>query len=102
MQSFQPQKILILGGSGFVGQHVCSRLSLQHHHVTVPTRRLPARNIQMMPGISVVQADVHDPKQLQALVHGHDVVINLIAILHGTEDEFNRVHVTLPTQLARA
>ncbi len=102
MQSFQPQKILILGGSGFVGQHVCSRLSLQHHHVTVPTRRLPARHIQMMPGISVVKANVHDPKQLQALVHGHDVVINLVAILHGDEDAFNHVHVNLPAQLARA
>ncbi len=102
MQSFTPKKILILGGSGFVGRHVCSRLSLQHHQVTVPTRRLPARHIQMMPGVTVVQADVHDAKQLQALVHGHDVVINLVAILHGDEDAFNHVHVNLPAQLARA
>jgi uncharacterized protein YbjT (DUF2867 family) len=102
MSLFTPRKILILGGSGFVGRHVCSRLSLQHHQITVPTRRLPARHIQMMPGVSVVQADVNDPQQLQALVHGHDVVINLIAILHGTEAEFNQAHVTLPTHLARA
>ncbi len=102
MPSFTPKKILILGGSGFVGRHVCSRLSLQHHHITVPTRRLPARHIQMMPGVSVVQANVHDAQQLQALVHGHDVVINLIAILHGTEAEFNHAHVTLPANLARA
>lgn len=97
-----PQKILVLGGSGFVGRHVCSRLSLQLHEVTVPTRRLPARQIQMLPGVSVVPADVHDPKQLQALVHGHHAVINLVAILHGSEAEFEQVHVALPTQLARA
>ncbi len=102
MQQPTAKKILILGGTGFVGRHVCSRLSLQHHQVTVPTRRLPARHIQMMPGVSVVQSNVHDPKQLQALVHGHDVVINLIAILHGSEDEFNHAHVTLPVNLARA
>ena len=102
MSLFTPQKILVLGGSGFVGRHVCSRLSLQHHQITVPTRRLPARQIQMMPGVSVVQGDVNDLKQLQALVHGHDVVINLIAILHGTEDEFTQAHVTLPANLARA
>ena len=102
MQQTTVKKILVLGGSGFVGRHVCSRLSLQHHHITVPTRRLPARHIQMMPGVSVVQANVHDPKQLQALVHGHDVVINLIAILHGTEEEFTHAHVTLPANLARA
>ena len=97
-----PQKILVLGGSGFVGRHVCTRLSLQLHEVTVPTRRLPARHIQMLPGVAVVQADVHDPKQLQALVHGHDAVINLVAILHGSEAEFEHVHVALPTQLAHA
>ena len=102
MQSNTVKKILILGGSGFVGRHVCSRLSLQHHQITVPTRRLPARHLQMMPGVSVVQADVHDPQQLQALVHGHDVVINLVAILHGTEEAFNHAHVTLPANLARA
>ncbi|WP_310626584.1 complex I NDUFA9 subunit family protein [Limnohabitans sp.] len=102
MQPNTVKKILILGGSGFVGRHVCSRLSLQHHQITVPTRRLPARHIQMMPSVSVVQADVHDPQQLQALVHGHDVVINLVAILHGTEEEFNHAHVTLPANLARA
>jgi NADH dehydrogenase len=56
----------------------------------------------MMPGVSVVQADVHNAQQLQALVHGHDVVINLVAILHGDEEAFNQVHVNLPAQLARA
>ena len=97
-----PQKILVLGGSGFVGRHVCSRLSLQLHQVTVPTRRLPARHIQMLPGVSVVQADILAPHQLRALVHGHDAVINLVAILHGNEAAFQRVHVDLPKQLAQA
>lgn len=102
MRSPVPQKVLVLGGSGFVGRHVCTRLSLQNYQITVPTRRLPARHIQMLPGVSVVQADVHDVKQLQALVHGHDVVINLVAILHGNEAAFNQAHVTLPANLARA
>lgn len=102
MRSSVPQKVLVLGGSGFVGRHVCARLSLQNHPVTVPTRRLPARHIQMLPGVAVVQADVHDAQQLQALVHGHDVVINLVAILHGNEAAFEQAHVTLPAHLARA
>ncbi len=102
MRSSVSHKILILGGSGFVGRHVCSRLSLQNYQITVPTRRLPARHIQMLPGVSVVQADVHDLKQLQALVHGHDMVVNLVATLHGSEEAFNQVHVTLPINLARA
>ena len=94
---------LVLGGTGFVGRHVCERLSWLGHTITVPTRRAASgRSVQMIPGVSVVQADVHDPNQLQHLVHGQDAVINLVAILHGTEAEFEQVHVQLPTRLAQA
>ena len=39
------------------------------------------------------QADVHDDAQLARLVAGCDAVINLVAILHGSAAEFERVHV---------
>ena len=59
MPNISPQKILVLGGSGFVGRHVCEALSRQGHRITVPTRRLPARSVQMFPGVEVVRAVVH-------------------------------------------
>ena len=96
------KNILVLGGSGFVGRHVCEALNRAGVHITVPTRRLPARSVQMLPTVSVVQADVHDPAQLAALLPGHDAVINLSAIWHGTEAEFDKAHVQLPTLLAKA
>ncbi|MEY4341194.1 MAG: hypothetical protein RL541_698 [Pseudomonadota bacterium] len=97
-----PQKILVLGGSGFVGRHVCEALSQQGYRITVPTRRLPARSVQMLPGVEVVQADVHDPAQLASLVRGHDAVVHLVAILHGNEASFERVHVQLVRHLVDA
>ena len=52
-------KTLVLGGTGFVGRHVCERLSWLGHTVTVPTRRAASgRSVQMIPGVSVVPADV--------------------------------------------
>ena len=96
------KNILILGGSGFIGLHVCEALERAGLHATVPTRRLPARRVQMLPRVSVVQADVHDPQQLAALVRGHDAVINLVAILHGDAAQFEQVHVQLPRWLAQA
>ncbi|NBS76797.1 MAG: complex I NDUFA9 subunit family protein [Betaproteobacteria bacterium] len=96
------KNILVLGGSGFVGRHVCEALNRAGVHTTVPTRRLPARSVQMLPMVSVVQADVHDPAQLAALLPGHDAVINLIAILHGSEAQFDKAHVQLPTLLVKA
>jgi uncharacterized protein YbjT (DUF2867 family) len=93
--------VLVLGGSGFVGRHVCEALNRLGISMTVPTRRLPARSVQMLPLVTVVQADVHDPQQLAALVRGHDVVVNLVAILHGNQAAFERSHVVLPRLLAQ-
>ncbi|MDP3825213.1 MAG: complex I NDUFA9 subunit family protein, partial [Polaromonas sp.] len=61
-----------------------------------------ARDIQMLPALDVVQANVHDEAALTRLVAGHDAVVNLIAILHGTQEAFQRTHVQLPQKLARA
>lgn len=102
MPNIPSQKILVLGGSGFVGRHVCEALSRQGHRITVPTRRLPARSVQMFPGVEVVRADVHDPAQLLSLVQGHDAVVNLVAILHGNEAAFDHVHVQLMRHLVAA
>lgn len=100
-------KILILGGSGFVGRSVCDKLVDRSGgaggQIVVPSRR-PSRvkHLQLLPTLRVVQANVHDATELRQLVQGADAVINLVAVLHGSEAEFNRVHVELPRQLASA
>jgi len=95
------KKILVLGGSGFVGHHLCEALNRLQYRVTVPTRRLPARSIQTLPFVDVVQANVHQEKVLSELVKGQDVVINLVAILHGQAQDFDRTHVRLASLLAK-
>lgn len=95
--------ILVLGGTGFVGRHVCESLQRAGHRMTVPTRVLKnAAPVQHLPGLTVQVADVHQPDQLNRLVAGHDIVINLVAILHGNERAFRKVHVDLPESLAAA
>jgi NADH dehydrogenase len=96
------KNVLVLGGSGFIGTHVCEALNRAGVSMTVVTRRLPARSVQMLPLVTVVQADVHDPQALAALLPGHDAVINLVAILHGDRHTFDKVHVQLPRQIAHA
>ena len=96
-------RILILGGTGFVGRHVCEQLARLGVHMTVPTRRaLNAAAVQSLPRLTVVEADIHDPAQLQSLLHGHDAVVNLVAILHGSAAAFQHVHVQLARTIARA
>jgi uncharacterized protein YbjT (DUF2867 family) len=96
-------RILILGGTGFVGRHVCEKLARLQSHVTVATRRTAtARDLITLPLLQPVECDVHDEAALTRLVAGHDAVVNLVAILHGTEAAFQRAHVELPQKLARA
>jgi NADH dehydrogenase len=96
--------VLVLGGSGFVGRALCEQLTRQlgaDVRITVPTRRLRhAQAVQPLPGVTVLQADVFN--DLPRLLPGHDAVVNLIAILQGSEAAFERVHVELPRRIAAA
>lgn len=95
--------ILVLGGTGFIGRHVCEKLHREGWRITVPTRRaINAAHVQHLPRVTVIEADVNDPTQLLGLLAGHDAVVNLVAILHGSEDAFERVHVELPLAIAEA
>jgi NADH dehydrogenase len=97
------KNILVLGGTGFVGTHVCEKLVQRGWTVTVPTRRLHrAQALQMLPGLTVLEMDVHDATALANAVRGHDAVVNLVAILHGNAAAFDRTHVVLPQKLAKA
>ena len=97
------QRILVLGGSGFVGRHVCEQLVRAGHQVTVPTRRAShAASVQTLPGLTVLELRTLDEAALARLMAGHDAVVNLIAVLHGDAQRFDQVHVQLPERIARA
>jgi len=97
------KNVIVLGGTGFVGRHVCEKLVRAGWKVTVPTRRRSnAQAIQHLPGLSVVEVNVHDAQALTEAVQGHSALVNLVAILHGTLAEFERVHVALVHSIAQA
>jgi NADH dehydrogenase len=97
------KKIVITGGTGFVGRSVLEQL-FEHDPETrlvVPTRHLASgRKIQVLPTVDLVECDVHDPAALQALLAGADALVQLVAILHGSAADFDRVHVQLQRTLA--
>lgn len=97
------KNIMVLGGTGFVGAHVCEKLVRQGFNVTVPTRRRRnAQRIQHLPSVTVLELNVHNEAALTQALAGHDAVVNLVAILHGTAAAFDKAHVVLPQALARA
>jgi NADH dehydrogenase len=71
--------------------------------MTVITRRAnQASAIQNLPRVTVIEGDVYNLEFLTQCMHKHDVVINLIAILHGTPAAFEKAHVQLPQVIAQA
>ena len=97
------KKVLILGGSGFVGRHVCEKLVEQNISATVLTRRRSnARHLFLLPMIEVLETQRLDAATLAAQLVGHDAVINLIAILHGNSQAFEKAHVELPKTIVSA
>lgn len=102
-------RILLLGGSGFVGAALTHKLVEQGAHVLIPSRQPErCRILAALPGVEVVEADIHDPAALAALISGCDAVINLVGILHGASmqspycADFARAHVELPKKVVAA
>ncbi len=96
--------LCVLGGGGFVGSHLVPLLAARGHRVVVPARRRErVKHLLVLPGVEVVEADIHDPAALQTLFAGMDGVINLVGILHETRaGGFQRAHVELPRKVLAA
>lgn len=94
------ERVLVLGGSGFVGRHFVAQLARREIKVTVPSRRRErAKHLILLPTVDVVQADITDPAVLERLARNQDVVVNLVGILHG---DFERFHLGLPRAIVAA
>lgn len=92
-------KVLILGGSGFVGSNLTRRLAREGHQITVATRYAPGcKHLWVVPQATIRQFDPFDSDRLVEELRGHDVAINLVGILNERGfggAGFRRVHVEL-------
>ncbi|MFZ2268174.1 MAG: complex I NDUFA9 subunit family protein [Azonexus sp.] len=103
------KKVLLLGGSGFLGTYIANRLSQRGIEVTIPTRRRErTKALIIQPNVEMPEANIHCPETLAELVRGKDVVINLVGILHSRDvqlpysKDFAEAHVELPKKIIAA
>ena len=103
-------KVVVFGGSGFIGSHLVAQLAAEGIQVLVPTRRREAAmRLTSLPGVDVVQSDISraSVEELHALLLGADAAINLVGVLHSARgvpygEQFRRAHVELPRRIVAA
>lgn len=98
------ETICILGGTGFVGQHLVNRLAQYGYKVRVLTRRRERhRSLLVNPDVTLIEADIHDRDTLVRNFSEVNAIINLVGILNESGkkgEDFQRVHVDLPRMIA--
>ena len=103
--SRQPKlTICVLGGTGFVGTELVTRLAMDGHWVRVPTRSSAGNDaLRVLDTVRLIRADIHDPNTLNRLFAGADAVINLVGILNETgRNTFRSTHVNLAEKVIAA
>lgn len=86
-------KVLVTGGTGFIGRYLCAELDSRGHDVTALARSPDAGDLPA--GVEVVEGDVTDRDSLD--LAGQEVVVNLVALSplwepEGGNEMHDRVH----------
>ena len=85
-----PSRILVTGGAGFIGSHVCRGLLASGRHVTVLDNLSMGRREAVPDGARFVLGDIRDPAAVNAALTDIDGVIHLAAqvTIRGSFDRF--------------
>jgi uncharacterized protein YbjT (DUF2867 family) len=85
--------ILVTGANGFVGPKIVRALREQDLPVRALVRRPGDRSAATLAawGSELVQGDMTDAESLRRATEGAEVVVHLVAIRQGSDDDFRRV-----------
>jgi NADH dehydrogenase len=98
-----PGKVIVFGGTGFLGQRVVRRLLERDFSVRVAVRH-PEGIAALFPALQLdaIQADVNDDRSVAAAVAGVEGVVNAASLYaESWPQTFHSVHVEAAARVAR-
>lgn len=78
VQGSDVMHVLVTGGTGFVGRHLCRALDDRGHDVTALSRH--PDDVDLPAGVATVRGDVTEDSSLVDAVAGMDAVVHLVAL----------------------
>lgn len=101
------KKVAILGGTGFVGRSLANSLAKSGYQIRIPTRNREKNrsDLILIPGLELVETNIHNQGDLEGILEGCDTVINLVGILNESGRKgkgFEIVHVELVKKIINA
>jgi uncharacterized protein YbjT (DUF2867 family) len=84
-------KVLVTGGTGFVGPKVVHALRARGHDVRALVRNPRRASALEAWGCELVEGDMTTPQSLRTAAEGCDAVVHLVAIITGKPADFERV-----------
>ena len=85
--------ILVAGATGFIGPKIVHALRAEDRPVRVLARKLKDAETLASWGCEIVQGDMTDAASLRQAVDGCETVIDLVAIISGKPEDFQRVMI---------
>jgi uncharacterized protein YbjT (DUF2867 family) len=92
-------RVLVAGGTGYVGAEVVASLASAGHTLRVLVH---AAQPALPESAEAVRGDVTDAASLEAAADGCDAIVNLVAILEGTDAAFQAVNAGGPRNVVAA
>jgi uncharacterized protein YbjT (DUF2867 family) len=84
-------KLLVTGGTGFVGSRVVHELRAHDHEVRALVRDVRRAELLEAWGCELAQGDVTDAESLRRAVDGCEGVVHLVGIIEGKPADYERV-----------